>query len=214
LFVGLFALVFEMSTPGVGVPGFVAIVSFVVFFWAQVLHGTAGWLEILLFVAGITCVAIEIFALPGTGVFGVGGALMVIVSIILASQTFIFPSNDYQLRQFPLSLIMVAAGVMGGMASVFVIRRFLPDTPYFNRMLLQPPRAEEREAISHREALAHFEHLAGKRGLTTTPLVPAGKAQFGDELVDVVSTGGELIPKGSPIIVEEIVGSRVVVRRA
>lgn len=214
LFIGLFALVFEMSTPGIGVPGFIALLCFILYFWSQFLHGTAHWLEILLFVAGITCVAIEIFALPGVGIFGIGGALMVITSIILASQTFVIPANEYQLRQFPVSLIMVAAGVLGGMASVAVIRRFLPDTPYFNRMLLRPPQAEEREALSRREALADYEHLTGKRGITATPLVPAGKAQFGDELVDVVSTGGELIPKGSPIIVEEIAGNRVVVRRA
>jgi membrane-bound ClpP family serine protease len=212
LFVGIFALMFEMSSPGVGLPGLIALVSFLLFFWSQFLHGTAGWLEILLFVAGMICLGIEIFALPGTGVFGIGGALMVIVSIVLASQTFVVPSNAYQLRQFPVSLLMVAAGMIGGIASIFVIRRFLPDTPYFNRMLLRPAQGEEKAALSKRESLASWEHLAGKRGVTATPLVPAGKAQFGDELVDVVSTG-DLVPKGSPVVVEEVIGSRVVVRR-
>jgi membrane-bound serine protease (ClpP class) len=212
LFVGIFALMFEMSSPGVGLPGLIALVSFLLFFWSHFLHGTAGWLEILLFVAGIACLAIEILVLPGMGVFGIGGALMIIVSIVLASQTFIVPTNAYQLRQFPVSLLMVAAGMVGGLASIYVIRRFLPDTPYFNRMLLTPPKAEERAALSQRESLANWAHLAGKRGTTATPLVPAGKAQFGDELVDVVSTG-DLVPKGSPVVVEEIIGSRVVVRR-
>ena len=212
LFIGIFALMFEMSTPGVGLPGLIAVVSFLLFFWSQFLHGTAGWLEILLFVAGLTCLAIEILVLPGMGVFGVGGALMIIVSIVLASQTFVVPTNAYQLRQFPVSLLMVAAGMVGGIVSILVIRRFLPDTPYFNRMLLKPPQAEEREALSQRELLANWAHLAGKRGTTVTPLVPAGKAQFGDELVDVVSTG-DLVPKGSPVVVEEVIGSRVVVRR-
>jgi membrane-bound ClpP family serine protease len=212
LFVGIFALMFEMSTPGVGLPGLIAVVSFLLFFWSQFLHGTAGWLEILLFVAGITCLAVELFILPGMGVFGVGGALMIIVSIVLASQTFVVPTNAYQMRQFPVSLLMVAAGMIGGIFSIFVIRRFLPDTPYFNRMLLKAPQAEEREALSQRESLVNWAHLSGKRGITATPLVPAGKAQFGDELVDVVSTG-DLVPKGSPVVVEEVIGSRVVVRR-
>ena len=34
---------------------------------AGVVSGTAGWLEVLLFVGGLTFVAIELFALPGTG---------------------------------------------------------------------------------------------------------------------------------------------------
>lgn len=212
LFVGIFALMFEMSSPGVGVPGLIAVVAFLLFFWSQFLHGTAGWLEILLFVAGITCLAIEMFALPGFGVFGVGGALMVIVSIVLASQTFVVPTNAYQLRQFPVSLLMVAAGMVGGIVSIFAIRKFLPDTPYFNRMLLRAPVGEEMEALSRRESLANWAHLSGKRGVTVTPLVPAGKAQFGDELVDVVSNG-EMVPKGTPVVVDDITGSRVVVRR-
>jgi membrane-bound ClpP family serine protease len=212
LFVGIFALLFELSTPGATVPGFLAVVCFFLFFWAKFLHGTADWLEIMLFLGGVACLGVEVFALPGFGIFGFGGGVMIVASIVLASQTFIVPMNAYQLRQFPISLLMMVAGMLGGVASVIVIRRFLPDTPYFNRMLLRPPRAEEREALSRREALVTWEHLVSKRGMTATPLVPAGKAQFGDELVDCVSNG-ELIAKGTPVVVEEVIGSRVVVRK-
>jgi len=79
-------------------------------------------------------------------------------------------------------------------------------------MLLQPPQGDEREELSRREALVTLDHLAGKRGVSTTPLVPAGKVQFGDELVDCISNG-ELIAKGTTVMVEEVAGSRVVVRK-
>jgi membrane-bound serine protease (ClpP class) len=213
LFVAWFALMFEMSTPGIGLPGFISALCFLLYFWSQFLHGTAGWLEVLLFIGGIICLGVELFLLPGMGVFGIGGALMVIASIVLASQTFIIPSNPYQLRQFPISLLMVAAGLAGGLAAMVAVRRFLPNTPYFNRMMLRPPAPAEREELARREAIVSWNHLMGKRGLTTTPLVPAGKVQFGDELVDVVSEG-DLLSKGTPVVVSEISGTRVVVRRA
>ena len=213
LFVAWFALMFEMSTPGVGLPGFISAVCFLLYFWSQFLHGTAGWLEILLFAGGIVCLGIELFILPGFGAFGAGGAIMVIASIVLASQTFVIPTNSYQLRQFPISLLMVAAGMAGGIAAIAAIRRFLPDTPYFNRMILKPPAAEEREDLARREALVMWEHLLNKRGVTTTPLVPAGKALFGDELVDVISAG-ELLEKGAAVVVAEVAGNRVLVKRA
>jgi membrane-bound ClpP family serine protease len=213
LFVGGFALLFELSTPGVSVPGFIAVICFLLFFWSQFLHGTAGWLEVLLFLGGIGCFAVELFAVPGFGVFGFGGGLMIIASIVLASQTFVLPTNAYQLRQFPISLLMMAAGMTGGIVSIVVLRRFLPDTPYFNRMLLAPPKPEEREELSRREALVTWEHLRNKRGTTVTPLVPAGKVQFGDDLVDCVSSG-DLIPRGTDVVVEEIAGNRVVVHKA
>jgi len=213
LFVAWFALMIEMSTPGVGVPGFIAGLCFLLYFWSQFLHGTAGWLEVLLFLGGFACLAVELLALPGTGIFGIGGGIMIIASIILASQTFIFPRNAYQLRQVPVSLFVLAAGLAGAVVSLVVIRRFLPETPYFNRMLLRPPEGEEREELSRRESLVAWNHLAGKRGTTTTQLTPSGKAQFGDELVDVIADG-ELIERGTAVCVVEVTGNRVLVRRA
>jgi membrane-bound ClpP family serine protease len=203
LFVGWFALMIELSTPGVGVPGFISAVCFVLYFWSQFLHGTAGWLEILLFVTGVAFVCIELFVVPGTGIFGIGGGVMIVVSIV--------PGNAYQMRQLPVSLLMVAAGAAGGVISIGVIRRYLPHTPYFNRMLLQPPDEEQLEEISRREALVAWGHLAGKRGIATTQLTPSGKARFGDEVVDVISDG-DLIPKGAAVYVAEVLGNRVLVK--
>jgi membrane-bound serine protease (ClpP class) len=211
LFVGWFALMIELSSPGLGVPGFISAICFMLYFWSQFLHGTAHWLEILLFLTGAMFVAVEIFILPGFGVFGIGGGMMIILSIILASQTFIIPGNEYQMRQFPISLLLVAAGASGAVVSVYVIRRFLPHTPYFNRMLLAPPEGEELQELSRRESLVFYDHLTGKYGIATTPLVPSGKARFGDELVDVISDG-ELIPKGTPVYVAEVIGNRVLVK--
>ncbi|MFN0020810.1 MAG: NfeD family protein [Pirellulaceae bacterium] len=213
LFIGWFALMIELSTPGVGLPGFISAVCFVLYFWSQFLHGTAGWLEILLFVGGVACICIELFVVPGTGIFGIGGGVMIVVSILLASQTFIIPGNAYQMRQLPISLLMVAAGAAGGVVSIGLIRRFLPHTPYFNRMLLQPPEGEQLEEIQRREALVAWGHLSGKRGVTTTQLTPSGKARFGDEVVDVISDG-DLIPKGTAVYVAEVLGNRVLVKAA
>jgi len=113
----------------------------------------------------------------------------------------------------PVSLLMVAAGAAGGVISIGVIRRFLPHTPYFNRMLLQPPEGEQLEEIQRREVLVAWGHLAGKRGITTTQLTPSGKARFGDEVVDVISDG-DLIPKGTAVYVAEVLGNRVLVKAA
>ncbi|MGI8980771.1 MAG: NfeD family protein [Pirellulaceae bacterium] len=213
LFIGWFALMIELSSPGVGVPGFISAVCFVLYFWSQFLHGTAGWLEILLFATGVAFLCVELFVVPGTGIFGIGGGVMIVISILLASQTFIFPNNAYQMRQLPVSLLMVAAGAAGGVISIGVIRRFLPHTPYFNRMLLPPPEGEQLEEIQRKEALVAWGHLSGKRGITTTQLTPSGKARFGDEVVDVISDG-DLIPKGAAVYVAEVLGSRVLVRTA
>ena len=211
LFIAFFALISEASAPGVGLPGFVSALCFLFFFWAQFLNGTAGWLEIMLFVGGLVCIAVEFLLLPGFGVFGVGGILMVISSLVLASQTFVIPRNSYQFSELPGSLWAVTAGGSGMLVALWVMRRFLSRAPIVNRMMLDPPSSEEMEEIRARETIVSWNHLMGKIGVTTTRLGPTGKAQFGDDIVNVISDG-EMIPAGCRIVVSEVLGNRVQVR--
>ncbi|MGE3777127.1 MAG: hypothetical protein AB7F89_08090, partial [Pirellulaceae bacterium] len=189
LFLAWFTLMIEISQPGLGVPGFLSAVCFVLYFWSNFLHGTSGWLEVLLFVAGIASVLVELFLVPGTGIFGVGGGLLIISSIVLASQTFVVPRNSYQLGQMPASLFMVAAAGAGAFGAMVLVRQYIAEAPVLNRMILPPPDEDEMEARDEREALIHLAHLIGKRGRALTPLMPSGKAQFGDEIVSVASSG-------------------------
>jgi membrane-bound ClpP family serine protease len=80
-------------------------------------------------------------------------------------------------------------------------------------MVLAPPSDLELAEIARKESLASFEHLLGSRGSALTPLIPAGKARFGDDLLNVI-TNGEFIDRGCDVVVIEVRGSRVVVRAA
>jgi membrane-bound serine protease (ClpP class) len=211
LFIAFFALISEASAPGLGVPGFISALCFLLFFWAQFLNGTAGWLEVLLFLGGIACVAMEIFILPGFGIFGIGGAMMIIASIILASQTFVIPQNTYQLAQLPRSLFTVVAAGFGAFTAVAVMSRYMGQTPLLRHLLLAPPVAESLDELERREALVDYAHLLHKPGVALTRLSPAGKARFGDEVLDVISEG-ELIPAHAAVHVIEVLGNRIVVR--
>ena len=211
LFVAWFTLLIEFAQPGVGVAGFVSALCFVLFFWSQMLHGTAGWLEVLLFGTGVVAVVLEIFVIPGFGIFGIGGAVLIVGSIVLASQTFFIPQNSYQFQQLPNSLMMVAAAGAGAFASVAVIHRYLPDAPFLSRLMLPQPDVELRDEIQRRESIADFGYLQGKRGRTTTQLTPSGKARIGDDVVNVISDG-ELIASGTDVLVAEVRGNRVLVK--
>ncbi|MHB8970888.1 MAG: NfeD family protein [Pirellulaceae bacterium] len=208
LFVAFFALISEASAPGIGVAGFLSGVSFLLFFWSQFLNGTAGWLELTLFAGGLACIAMEIFVLPGLGVFGVGGGIMILTSIILASQTFIFPRNSYQLEQFSNSLFTMVTACGGMFAAIFVLRRYLADSWLLNRVMLPSP-AEDLD-LDALESLVDWDYLEGKRGVTTTQLTPSGKARFGDDEVNVISDG-VLVPRGTAIRVTQVLGNRVLV---
>ena len=213
LIIGGSALYFELHAPGVGVGAFVALVCFLLFFWSHYLGHTAGWLEALLFVAGVSCLLLEIFVLPGFVVFGLGGGTMVLASIVLASQTSksFIPQNDFQRDELLTSLLTVAAACFGMIVMAVLLRNHLPRSRLFGNFMLEPPAGEEAETIRRREALVNFHDLVGTRGTTTTQLTPCGKARFGDLLVDVIADG-EVIDRGAAIEVVEVRGNRVLVR--
>ncbi len=213
LVIAFVAAYVELHTPGIGLGGFVAAVCFALFFWGSFLGGTAGWLEVLLFLLGIACLLLEVFVLPGFGIFGLGGGALILASLVLASQTFVFPQNEYQFAELQRSLLIVALAGVGTLAAALLLNHWLPKTPLFNQMLLEPPAGQEAAEISRRESLAHFESLLGQHGITTTPLVPSGKAQIGNQLVDVI-TDGEFIARSTEIVVVEVQGNHVLVRTA
>jgi membrane-bound ClpP family serine protease len=211
LFVAWFALMIEFMSPGLSGAGFVSGLCFLLFFWAKFLHGTAGWLEVLLFVAGVICVAIELFAVPGVGVFGIGGGLLIVASIVLASQTFVLPSNVYQWEQLPTSMFMVVAAGAGVFGALVFMRRALTEMPVFRRVSLEKPDQQRQQQIGRQEALVHLEHLVGQQGVVVSQLTPGGKARFGDQTVSVLSDG-DVIAKGRVVRVVEVRGSEVLVR--
>jgi membrane-bound serine protease (ClpP class) len=211
LIIGLTGLYLELHSPGMGIGAFVALVCFALFFWSHYLGGTANWLEVILFLAGLTCLLLEIFVIPGFGIFGLGGGAMIIISLILASQTFVLPRNEYQMAQLRHSLLTIAGAGGGLLVGMFFLRKWLPKAPLLGRLILAPPDEEEQETIGRRELLADFQDLLGKQGVTTTPLFPAGKARIGDAVVDVIADG-DMIERGKEIEVVEIRGNRVLVR--
>ena len=213
IFLGALGIYIELHAPGTGIGAFMAIVAFALFFWSGFLDGTAGWLEVTLFATGCICLMTEIFVLPGFVVFGLGGGALILTSIILASQTFLFPQNEYQFAQLQGSLYALAFAVCGLIGTIWVLNHWLPRAPVLQHVFLAPPEGEEAEIISRREMLVDLDNLVGQLGQTTTPLSPAGKARFANHLVDVISTG-EFIARDSQVVVAEVHGNRVVVRAA
>ena len=213
LFGAMFFFSTEMSAPGLGLPGFLATLCFVLFFWSQSLGGNADWLEIIMFAVGVVFVFIEIFALPGFGIFGIGGLLMIIVSVVLASQSFLIPRTTQELAQIPYSLLPVLGAGFGVIAGAFAIRKILPNSPYLRRMMLEPRQRIDTglEAQSDPEAVVDWSYLAGEKGVTVTKLYPAGKARIAGRVYDVVSNG-QLVDKGEDIFVLEAQGNRIVVK--
>jgi len=158
----------------------------------------------MLFLAGVICVAAEIFVLPGFGVLGLGGGLLVIASIVLASQSFVLPANSYQIGQMQRSLLGILGAAGGVTMLALAAHRWLPATPMLRDVLLEPPVESDADADAGAA-------LVGAVGATTTRLAPAGKARIAGVVRDVVADA-DLIEPGVAVRVVEVRGGRIVVR--
>ncbi|QDU42296.1 hypothetical protein Mal52_07520 [Symmachiella dynata] len=210
---GIIGVYIELHVPS-GLFGIGAGVCFALFFWASYLGGTAGWLEVVLFLCGIICIGIELFVIPGLTVFGVSGGLLMIASLILASQTFVIPQSSMDYKILERSVISLAGAIVGVVVIAAVLNRFLPKMPLFDQLVLTPPGAEHagQPQLAPDLVGAGTARLVGRTGVATTVLRPAGKAKIDDDLIDVVSDG-PFIDAGSDIEVVSAEGNYIIVRR-
>ncbi len=207
---GVLALFMELTSPGFGVPGTASIICFAVVFISNFMLGTVGSLELLLFLLGVVLLVIELFIIPGFGVTGISGILLIVVSLVLSRQAFILPEVDWQWDIFRDNLLIVLASLTASFILLFVMARFLPRVSLFRRgmVLTATQRKEEGFTVQSRN---EQELLLGKKGIALTVLRPVGKAEIDDRIV-VVETEGDFIPAGTPVEVVEINSNRIVVK--
>lgn len=218
LVMGFLLLLVEVKTPGTGLPGFLGVVFLALAMFHSYLVGLADVTEIIVFFLGLVAIAVEIFVLPGTVVFGVAGFLCLMLALVLSRQSFILPSNSIEENILlsnlaSLTVLFVLVLVLGA-----IIWRIMPKVPIFNRMFLVPPGPGVEPASNNapsglgiiREKLVA---LVGRTGKAATVLRPTGTMEIDSDRIDVV-TEGEFVPLGSEIRVLYVQGNRVVVAAA
>ena len=121
----------EMSAPGLGVPGFLGTLCVVLYFWSHWFGGETEVFEILMFVLGLVFIGLEVFVVPGFGIFGIGGTLLVLTSLVLASQDFVIPLNNKQWAQVPFSMMPLIGAGLGFVCAVFFLQAAIEKSPFF-----------------------------------------------------------------------------------
>lgn len=207
----------EFHTPGVGVPGLVALIALAIFVVAPYLAGLANVWEIVTIFLGLALIALELFVIPGFGVAGISGVLMVLVGLVA---TFVpdepgrqfpqlFPALPTTLHGLKLAVATLVSSMVASLIGMLMLSRFLPRVPVFNKLVPANPTPSQVAVDDPYYGMARVGDIGQAEGA----LRPAGKARFGSVLVDVV-TEGEYLEVNCMIQVIERRGNRVVVRAA
>lgn len=188
---------FELSTPGIGLPLLVAVLSAILYFSPLYLEGLAAHWEIMLFVIGVVLLLLEIFVIPGFGVAGISGIAFIVCSFafsMVANDGFDFSltAPDSLFRSF----MVVILSIVGALILAVVFGKGILKTKAFKRLVL----SEEQKADSGYVSSVMDINLMNKVGVAKTDLRPSGKVEIEDVYYDAVSLGG-YVDKGSTIYV-------------
>jgi len=216
----LLGVYIEFNTPGVGLPGLVAVICFVIIISSRYLHGMANWVEVALFVIGILLLLVEIFVLPGFGIVGFAGILCIFAGLFgmlvkNPPDKLPWPQNVPAWNDFTWGVVGLTSGFLGFVVLAGLLTKYLPKFQFLSGLILVPTAAKkgsefEVSMTAPSESTTTIVNV-GDVGEVVSILRPTGKARFGDAIVDVVAEG-DFLDKGTNIEIIEIFGNRVVVK--
>jgi membrane-bound serine protease (ClpP class) len=200
---------FELQTPGIGFPLLAAIVATLLYFIPYYLNGLADNWEILMFFIGIILLAVELFIIPGFGVFGVVGIVMILGGLVLG----MLPNEDFNFDFVPASqlfgaLLTVILAALGSVGLVFWLTPKVNEWGAFRHITL----ASTQERAQGYTSSFYSDSLKGKNGIVHSRLRPSGKVEIEGEIYDAYSRG-EFVEQGEKITVISTEGTSLRVKK-
>lgn len=223
ILVGLAGGYLEMQTPGFGIPGFIALGAFALFFFGHYVAGSLAGQETavvsVIFLLGIVLIAVELFAAPGTILPGVLGFGCVMVALVYAMSGWeVAPAGDDapggigpSIAPYAVGLRNFALGGGGAIILITLLALWLPVLRPFRALVLHS--AAGGTLLDAPAMQAAVRAVAGEAGITRSALRPYGSVEIGGRVVEAMVEGGYL-NNGTPIRVREVRGEKIIVEAA
>jgi membrane-bound serine protease (ClpP class) len=204
LSLGFLGLIAEIKSPGLGFAGFAGLLALSLFFGSHLILGLAGMEDFILFGAGVVLIAVEVFIIPGFGLFGVLGGVGVLGGIYMSMIGGLPTLPDFAQAGAVLSVTLLII-----LITSWALLRHLPHSNRLARSGVFLLTKEKREAGW--ASASPRPDLLGREGVAMTDLRPSGTVLIGEERVDAVSES-EWIEDGTDVRVVSSEGYRLVVR--
>ncbi len=208
----------EMQSPGLGVPGAMAVTALILLLGSPFLIGLAEVWHVLLVFVGVSLLLVEVFATPGFGILGVCG----LVSVLLGLTLSVIPTGGGTMPLPPPEMygylqtttLWMMFSIILACVGFFFITRYFGNIPGLNRMILQPvPNPVGLEAVAGNDVIGQGTMQVGATGRAISQLRPVGQAMIDGQQINVI-TQGDWIDINQAVRVIEVHGNRIVVEPA
>jgi len=185
---------FELQTPGIGFPLGVAITAAVLYFAPLYIDGLAANWEILIFIIGLVLVALELFVIPGFGVAGISGIILVILGLTLSLlNNVVFNFESVETGAIGKAFVTVMAGITLSFVLIIYLSSKIGTKGIFRNVALVKTLDNQSGYIG---VSMDAKELVGLQGVASTVLRLSGKVQVEGKTYDAVSEDG-FIEKGT-----------------
>ena len=182
---GFLGLMFEIKSPGFGVPGIAGLLCLGLFFGSHLLVGLADMTEILILVLGILFILAEVFIVPGFGITGIGGIGLLLFGLFLILLGEYPLESDYNNAFWGLNI-----GLLGSVFAILMFFKFIIKSKIYQKVIpIKNQKKSDGFSIS-----VGYEDLIGKIGLTKTALRPVGIMSFSNKEYYCRSNGNFIEP--------------------
>ncbi len=190
---------FELQSPGIGFALGVAITAALLYFAPLYIDGLAANWEIILFVIGLILIALEIFVIPGFGISGITGIVLVISGLILSLLNNVnFNFDTVHPADTGKAILTVIGGLTLGFGLVIYLSSKIGTKGLFRKLALDTTLENKEGFIG---VSLEGARLTGKTGIASTVLRPSGKVKVDGKVYDAVSANGIFIEKDTHVIV-------------
>lgn len=200
---------FEMQTPGVGFALGVSVVAAVLYFAPLYIDGLAEAWEAIIIILGVVLIALEVFVIPGFGVVGITGIILLVAGLILSlipNKTFSFDAVSGHQLNVAMATVLIA--MVGSAALIVYISNKIGTEGIFKNIALNQSIDSDYVGVSQDENI-----LVGMIGVTETVLGPSGKVNIEGEIYPAISESGYLDP-GVKVVVRKYSTGQLYVRKA
>ena len=200
---GFLGILFELQSPGWGVPGFVGLACLILSLSASYIAQLATMSDMLFVLTGLALILLEVLVIPGFGIAGLGGIGLMIYGLYLLLLPDI-PVGEEVLGQAMDGFLI---GLVGAVIGVVLLAKLMIKTKFWEQ-LTAPDTQKKEDGYSNTFG---WESLQGETGIADTDLHPSGWVRVKDQRIFVVSEG-EFIEEGKEIKILSVDGNRVLVR--
>lgn len=199
---------FELQSPGIGFPSAAAIIAAILYFSPLYIEGIANNWEIIVFVIGVLLILAEIFVIPGFGIAGISGIILMItgLSFAMVENDLFYNQGDYNFSIVvaPIAKVLLSSFLSLSL-SIYLASKLFKSNRLPNISLKTTLKGDNAFSLNRDDS---DQSYVGKIAIVKTAMRPSGKIEIEEQRLEATLESG-FADTGDTVLITKVEGGRL-----